>query len=211
MGEPSAHGAGVQAFLALVRQGSQMVHQPGIPTRPTPQASGPGPCVCGWMGGGPSVWSQARAGHLQGPWPSSGGLSWPKRDRYNSVLEDKGNKLVNMVVDFPRLKKNQEVGKYPQSVSPIENTAESLKTRPTAPVHTHKGRRRPGRGHSNSRACKQRSVAGYPVSRERVFSKFALYRQALQYENKIEYFNRMYEAATRGGGLNQTWDVGDII
>lgn len=140
MGEPSAHGAGVQAFLALVRQGSQMVHQPGIPTRPTPQASGPGPCVCGWMGGGPSVWSRARAGRLQGPWPSSGGLSWPKRDRYNSVLEDKGNKLVNMVVDFPRLKKNQEVGKYPQSVSPIENTAESLKTRPTAPcTHTKEG------------------------------------------------------------------------
>lgn len=86
LGEPSAHGAGVQAFLALVRQGSQMVHQPGIPTRPIPQASGPGPCVCGWMGGGPSVWSRARAGRLQGPWPLSGGLSWPKRDRYNSVL-----------------------------------------------------------------------------------------------------------------------------
>lgn len=46
-----------------------------------------------------------RAGCRQSPWPPSGGLSWPKRDRYNSVLEDKQNKLLNILVNFPRLKK----------------------------------------------------------------------------------------------------------
>lgn len=37
-------------------------------------------------------------GRRQTPWPSSRGLSWPKRDRYSSVLEDKRNKLVNALV-----------------------------------------------------------------------------------------------------------------
>ena len=42
--------------------------------------------------------SSWRDGHRQAPWLSSRGLSWPKRDRYSSVLEDKRNKLVNALV-----------------------------------------------------------------------------------------------------------------
>ena len=45
--------------------------------------------------------------------PSSGGLSWPKRDRYNSVLEDKENELVNTLVNFSRLKKELRIWVIP--------------------------------------------------------------------------------------------------
>lgn len=71
----------------------------------------------------PSRPCRKRDGCCQSPWPSSGGLSWPKRDRYNSVLEDKQNKLVNTLVNFARLKKELRSWEIPQSICWTETTA----------------------------------------------------------------------------------------
>ena len=81
----------------------------------------PSSSIWGWVCGGPaSGLGPEGDGRRQSLWPSSGGLSWPKRDRYSSVLEDKRNKLVNALVNFSRLKKNQEAGKYPSLILPLE-------------------------------------------------------------------------------------------
>lgn len=102
-----------QGFPDLHDPTGQWALHLGLDERPT------WPRCCQVLGGPASRSRSRRHGQRQSRWPSSGGLSWPKRDRYNSVLEDKQNKLVN----FSRLQNELRSWETPQCVCSIENPA----------------------------------------------------------------------------------------
>lgn len=113
----------IPGFLRLVRHVLWTAHLPGdLWTHSTPHAKGflqlgldeqpTWPRCCQLFGGPASRPCSKRDRRCQSLWPSSGGLSWPKRDRYNSVLKDKTNWLTHWLT-FQGWKRTKKLGETP--------------------------------------------------------------------------------------------------